>query len=425
MNVIKKAASLLLCGVMLVLACAGAAAELEVILKINGRTIILQNEPAVYEDVAYLPLREMSERYGAELEWQEEFLNVVVKTETVTATIKPGSSVWYVGQEERVAEAPAMLTDGVTYLPCDMFDGIFGFHTEYDPVMRIISLDTRVLNEDGEADHLEIAAVEDTYVQNGASSSLNFGSETSMVFKATNEENYGRVAYVKLDISSVDRGFLKAYFRIYAFSGESGEVTVNLYELDPESWSEMDITYDTQPQKGSEVASIGTTFGSYISFDITDYVREKTDAGEGQISFALDGDYYQPLRLDFYSRENETLVPCLYLTYTEEEEESSIITEFPTQEGFGKGEDPVLWAKKMVSESTATGETVQDMGSYQINSETQIELAAEETGFIRYGIYAGDSHDSAILIQLRIILCYAITIEIFQQDGGSSGPCAA
>ena len=395
MNIIKKVISLLLCGVMLTLTCAGIGAEgLDLMLKINGRTIMLKNKPEVFEGVAYLPLRDIADRYGAKLEWQGEFSNIVIKTDTVTATVKPGSSAWYAGKEKRAAAAAAILSDGVTYLPCDMLDSIFGFRTSYDPAMKIIAVDTRAVNADGEADYMEIAASEDAYVQNGASSATNFGSEKSLAFKATTEADYGRLAYVKLDISAADRNFVKAFFRIYAYSGQSGAVTVKLYEIDPEAWSEGDITYDTQPQKGSEIASVDTTYGKYTSIDITDYIREKIKAGEEQISFALDGDYYQPLRLDFHSRENGKLVPCLYLTYTEDVEESSVITEFPVKDGFGKGEDPVLWAKKMVSGSTATGAYSEDMGSYRKTGEARIELTAKEAGFIRYGRYAGTNYSS-------------------------------
>lgn len=399
---IKKAVSILICVVTIVfLDSVISAEELDLMLKINGRTILLQNKPAVVDDIAYLPLREVSERLGAEVEWQEKFLNVIIKTDAITATVQPGSSVWYANKETIFSPSAVMLKDDVTYLPCDMFDAIFGFRTTYDPVLRIIAVDTRAVNADGEADSFEIEAIEDTYVQNGASASENFGGESSLAFKATSEENYGRIVYVKLDISSVDKSFLKAYFKIYAFSGQSGAVTVKLYEVDPNLWSENDITYDTQPQIGNEIASSDTTFGKYTSFDITDYLRDKVNEGQKQISFAIDGDYYQPLRLDFYSRENDKLVPCIHLAYTEEVEESSIITEFPVKDGFGKGEDPISWAKKMVNDSTATGPLSIDMGSYRKNGDHGVELTAAETGFIRFGQYAGENYKESSVVECK------------------------
>lgn len=222
---------------------------------------------------------------------------------------------------------------------------------------------------------VNIPAYEDTYVRNGAHTDTNFGSSDTLELKGSEIANYERKIFLKFNIpENTDANFVKAVIELEASSKETPtrSLPVMLYEVDPDSWTESELTYNTQPQAGQLVATADTT--GKIILDITNVLKSKADF-TGDVAFVLTGDYNSPLRANFYTRENDN-GPKLRISYGA----SHIFSNLATMEDFGEGQDPWVWAKQMVAASTA--------GTAADIKEDESLIKASDTAFVRAGKYA-------------------------------------
>lgn len=222
---------------------------------------------------------------------------------------------------------------------------------------------------------IDIPACEDTYIRNGTHADTNFGSGDTLELKGSELPNYERKIFLKFEIpENTDADFVKAVLQIKASSKETPTrpLPVMLYESDPDSWSESELTYNTQPQAGKLIGTSSTT-GS-INIDVTESLKSMSDF-KGKTAFILTGDYNSPLRANFYTKDSNS-APKLRLIYGS----SHIVSKLPSEEGFGEGKDPWEWAKKMVESSTS--------GTAADIQEDENLYSASDTAFVRAGKYA-------------------------------------
>lgn len=219
-------------------------------------------------------------------------------------------------------------------------------------IVLVLTLDGAVsaLGEnavDSENDSYRITAFEDTYVQNGFSDK-NFGGEKQIIIKGNTAGATHRIAYLKFDLSGVAAADVGKAEIVLSGTAGSAEDTDNpqdyiFYEVDANSWSEMAVTYNTRPTLGNEVTRRNALWGTRMSFDLTDYV--KNHVGK-KISLALTGDPNTGTRVDFNSRESGS-GPILMISKSL----SNYQVNLPKKEGFGQGQDPWEWAEKLYAES--------------------------------------------------------------------------
>lgn len=248
----------------------------------------------------------------------------------------------------------------------DLIIGILTALALQSPAYNSVSSPEQIIN---------IPAYEDTYVRNGAHTDTNFGSSDTLELKGSEIANYERKIYLKFNIpEDTDADFVKAELELEPSSKETPTrpLPVMLYEVAPDSWNEAELTYNTQPQEGKLIATAEST--GKIIFDITQSLKSRSELSGGA-AFILTGDYNSPLRANFYTKDSDK-GPKIRLTYGA----SHIISELPEMDGFGEGQDPWVWAKKMVENSTAG--TAADIN----NDESLFE--ASDAAFVRAGKYA-------------------------------------
>ena len=150
-----------------------------------------------------------------------------------------------------------------------------------------------------------LAPVEDTFVWDSSTNSRNTtnygtGNELPVDFRA-------RRGYLKFDLNGLDEtNFHTAKLKLYAWylsNVEAPGVPVDLRHIADDSWSEMEMTWESgQPAAGAVIAS--QTVGSlgWYEYDITAHVNAALGNGDRVLSFKLDYGSSDPVGVvSFYS----------------------------------------------------------------------------------------------------------------------------
>ena len=155
-----------------------------------------------------------------------------------------------------------------------------------------------------------LAISADSYVVSGSASS-NYGSDSNLLVKDSDSNNFDRATYIKADVSSLGSDATQATL-VLTVSGIGGESAVNrpvnLYALSNDSWSESAITWNNRPAKGNLLVSAMITsadVGNEIAFDVTDLINGER-AGDGTVSFVLEQPGSANALVRFGSRESAT-----------------------------------------------------------------------------------------------------------------------
>ena len=155
-----------------------------------------------------------------------------------------------------------------------------------------------------------LTATEDTYVEGGQNTYINFGREEVIDFKAQsgNVTDLYRIGLFKFDISGVDASNInRAVFSLKCNSMQDTSLPtiVDVFSCDPYSWEEREVTFGTKPSYEEYITSVEVVKTDMVYIDVTDYVKKAAKNGEKIISFYIDGDSSEPLRLKFDSTEKE------------------------------------------------------------------------------------------------------------------------
>ena len=170
--------------------------------------------------------------------------------------------------------------------------------------------------------YLYNAIMEDTYCfSNGdANKTKNFGSDTVVMQKRTKADDTSslsssanRRAFIKLDLTEL---YAVAPTRIESVSfdfyqnGNGGTTTSassKIVDLEPDSWDESAVTWNTMPATYGLPAVATQTLTKkekeYQSFDITNYIKDKIAEGKTTVSFSIDNEPANEWGLIWNSRE--------------------------------------------------------------------------------------------------------------------------
>jgi hypothetical protein len=119
-----------------------AATPDAVTLKINGSVVNYTPAPFVDPDTnrTLVPLRVVSEKLGASVEWDGEFRIVTIKRITTIITIKIGNSFAYKGGERKTLDQPAVIVQDRTFVPLRFVSEAFGAAVDWDEKSKTVSI---------------------------------------------------------------------------------------------------------------------------------------------------------------------------------------------------------------------------------------------------------------------------------------------
>lgn len=96
--------------------------------------------PVIINGKAYLPVRSVSESFGAAVDWDPESFTVTVSTEYTTITSSINQATAYIDGEPTEIDGPSLLLDGRTYVPLRFITESLGLQVDWNAVMQIIQI---------------------------------------------------------------------------------------------------------------------------------------------------------------------------------------------------------------------------------------------------------------------------------------------
>ncbi len=205
------------------------------VLMINGEATEVETPYIAGEGTTLVPLRVITEAFGAEVTWVDETKEIYLSCPDVSIVLQIGNSVAKVNSHtEALSEAPVLSPGGVTMVPLRFISETFGAEVGYDEKTAYITVVKEVSDEGGAMN--DMPRVGDSY----------YGWSVN-----TPKDMY-------MDIREFDGTFTKFvdengnYFEIYIFEPEENTTAESLFNDLKVSFSGITLTMaemSTDPDK--------------------------------------------------------------------------------------------------------------------------------------------------------------------------------
>ena len=323
----------LLCIALLICALPVSAADISIVL--DGTAISLVNKAVTVNYRTMVPLREVFEKLGAKVNYDEATENITAVKGARDVTMTIGSDSALVNGQTVKLDYPVIYIDGSTYVPIRFVGEALRYDVTWDENTRTVHLKgngvtladfdsvggggqtSTVVISSGPARTEEISVTADTHVRTGATENDNFGSNKILEIKGTADKDFVRYIYMKFDLSKLsDAGAAEAKLRLFnnLMEKEGSKITIDAYEVSDNAWEEGKITAKNAPSAGEKVGSAQVSKQKdWFEIDISDYVRKKI-ASDKMVNIVLKGVEKENLKAEFESKEG-TNKPILQVKY--------------------------------------------------------------------------------------------------------------
>lgn len=160
-----------------------------------------------------------------------------------------------------------------------------------------------------------LLSVADAFIRNGSYAATNYGKDTLLTVKGSATSGYTRSSYLKFSLGSLS-GLSSAKLRIYGRNADnSGSVSVFVYGVDNDAWTETGITSNNAPAASTSSLNSLTVAnqGNYYEVDVTDYVKAQIN-GDKVVSLLIKDPNTQNKNVELVSRDNSQNTPRLIIT---------------------------------------------------------------------------------------------------------------
>jgi len=127
----------------------------------------------------------------------------------------------------------------------------------------------------------------DTFVRNGTYAGQNFGGQGNLEIKY-GTSGYAREGYMLFPLSAATASDAK--LRVFARMSQAGVMNLQVFGAAAAGWNELGVTWNSKPTVTTGVlasASLSSTTGVWLEFDVSDYVRQQQLAGATQVAFQI------------------------------------------------------------------------------------------------------------------------------------------
>lgn len=160
----------------------------------------------------------------------------------------------------------------------------------------------------------------DAMIRGGAYANTNFGNESTLKVKASQDPSGGstRKTLLKFSLAGL-QGLAGAKVRIYGTMAWDDQVRVSLHEASSTAWNESTVTWNSAPAAGAKLGEfdVSWTAKGWIEFDVSSLIKTKVTAGTAEVAFVLQANYAtsNAQSAEFNSDENAQFQPQLAVTF--------------------------------------------------------------------------------------------------------------
>lgn len=113
-------------------------------VKINGKPIIFDVAPKLIDNRTMISAREVFERVGAEVLWDNDTRSVIIVKDDITINIKIGSRTATVNGVNKPLDSPAVIVEGRTLVPVRFIAEQLGMSVEWDGETKTVLLNSDI-----------------------------------------------------------------------------------------------------------------------------------------------------------------------------------------------------------------------------------------------------------------------------------------
>lgn len=114
-------------------------------IKINGNSIESDCEPKIIDGRTMLPVRAIFESLGAEVNWDDATKTIIGKKGSLTVKMKIGEKVMSINGKPLKMDSAATIINERTYAPARYIAESFGFDVSWNPELKEVSINSKVL----------------------------------------------------------------------------------------------------------------------------------------------------------------------------------------------------------------------------------------------------------------------------------------
>jgi len=117
-----------------------ARPEVKYPVTFNGHPVMFDVEPVNVNNRVFVPFRAIFEKMGADVQWDESTRTVTATRGNTTVQLVIGSTTARVNGQARTLDAAPFIQNGRTLVPLRFVSEAFGAEVEYDPATTAISI---------------------------------------------------------------------------------------------------------------------------------------------------------------------------------------------------------------------------------------------------------------------------------------------
>jgi len=109
---------------------------------IQGQKKSFDSPPILRDGRVFLPIRYISEYFGAQVTWEDQTKTVTVKQGSKTISLQIGNSIAQIDGKEVSLDVPAFINGARTYVPLRFIGEALGRYVDWDQTERAVYIDT-------------------------------------------------------------------------------------------------------------------------------------------------------------------------------------------------------------------------------------------------------------------------------------------
>jgi hypothetical protein len=107
---------------------------------IGSSTSTLDAPPFIEKGFTLVPLRFISEAFGASVDWNDALKVITINYRTLTIQLQVGSNVVLVGTEFKKLDVPPKIVNGRTFVPIRFISETFGAEVGWDGATKTVTI---------------------------------------------------------------------------------------------------------------------------------------------------------------------------------------------------------------------------------------------------------------------------------------------